>query len=127
MRGGTDVGSLNPVVNKGLSPRARGNLRRVVGNTPALGTIPACAGEPLKVLPTFLMKWDYPRVRGGTDAGILTQASGLGLSPRARGNQSKLVSLRTRLGTIPACAGEPVTFKMRRAGSWDYPRVRGGT
>ena len=50
-----------------------------------------------------------------------------GLSPRVRGNQ--LIETRSidRLGSIPACAGEPWAPAWPRRPRWVYPRVCGGT
>ena len=78
----------------GLSPRVRGNLGcafyssspRVRGNLP--GSIPACAGEPLRFSLRASLDRVYPRVCGGTDLWRRFKASALGLSPRVRGNLS---------------------------------------
>ena len=92
----------------GLSPRVRESLGH--------GSIPACAGEP--GLPTGSIpacapfrrggSWVYPRVCGGTPA-TATLASALsGLSPRVRGNPGFVCQRLSEVGSIPACAGEPV-------------------
>ncbi len=111
----------------GLSPRVRGNRShsRPIPATP--GSIPACAGEPvrhrfrLKQLPV------YPRVCGGTSECIPGCVLDSGLSPRVRGNHvsPSLTFLSNR--SIPACAGEPHPLKPSPSSSGVYPRVCGGT
>ena len=57
----------------------------------------------------------------------LAGATITGLSPRVRGNRP-LRSLDLRVsGSIPACAGEPLTRTTKCARSTVYPRVCGGT
>ena len=50
----------------GLSPRVRGNLNLNVTGPAVYRSIPACAGEPVRIL--FVSTHDkvYPRVCGGT-------------------------------------------------------------
>ncbi len=91
----------------GLSPRVRGNLRQSSGDSPPVGSIPACAGEPQ--LGQFYM-WCYsvyPRVCGGTKFAEL------------------LVNIVR--GSIPACAGEPCPTTLTNRCEKVYPRVCGGT
>ena len=52
---------------------------------------------------------------------------GHGLSPRVRGNHLQLDLRRQRLGSIPACAGEPKSGRHPLPRRWVYPRVCGGT
>ena len=132
---------------EGLSPRVRGNLDwpcfppAIFGSIPAcagnrlkvwshhsmVGSIPACAGEPVP--------WDrllqplrvYPRVCGGTTyhggrSGIVE-----GLSPRVRGNRALVQGPVRHAGSIPACAGEPTRRLARPSFLPVYPRVCGGT
>ena len=49
----------------------------------------------------------YPRGCGGTQVGFLCLIGTQGLSPRVRGNQSKMRIPAGALGSIPAGAGEP--------------------
>ena len=51
----------------------------------------------------------------------------LGLSPRVRGNPARRVSSRSRMRSIPACAGEPHKMGERQGIPTVYPRVCGGT
>ncbi len=127
VRGGTSVSCSCSVSSRGLSPRARGNLRRAGGRMCRTGSIPACAGEPTKRFRTTMSLPVYPRVRGGTVASVGADRAKQGLSPRARGNHARVPGDRFEQGSIPACAGEPT----QRIGTGKrigvYPRVRGGT
>ena len=111
----------------GLSPRVRGNLLPGGGTANQYGSIPACAGEPSPPrLPRCRVRV-YPRVCGGTRYSPTNTPRPAGLSPRVRGNQrpSKPSTIRTR--SIPACAGEPPSWRCRRCCCRVYPRVCGGT
>ena len=91
----------------GLSPRLRGNRlqgRRCAGRW---RSIPASAGEPGASWTGTEAGWVYPRVCGGTLAGLAIAGIKTGLSPRLRGN---LVfrGAKTKVSrSIPASAGEP--------------------
>ena len=73
-------------------------------------SIPACAGEPLRV---FSIRGLSPRVRGNLRVIVEQVRPG---SIRGAGEPS-----------IPACAGEPRTRSTRGPGRRVYPRVCGGT
>ena len=127
MRGGTLYLGRRFVLWYGLSPRARGNRRRSRSGSIDYGSIPACAGEPVKI---YLPSWYatvYPRVRGGTINGREDDAVLVGLSPRARGNRSARPQRKRSLRSIPACAGEPKNTPPSGYPMAVYPRVRGGT
>ncbi len=72
----------------GLSPRVRGNRCISPARSPAMGSIPACAGEPCCALARGEIGWVYPRVCGGTAILSVIRYLSWGLSPRVRGNQS---------------------------------------
>ena len=111
----------------GLSPRVRGNPDRIF-ETPALeGSIPACAGEPIKNLLHASNKPVYPRVCGGTVERNIGNAKPNGLSPRVRGNPPAVFSAVFYRGSIPACAGEPEMLLSVPYRPPVYPRVCGGT
>ena len=71
------------------------------------GSIPACAGEPMRRSPDRVCGRVYPRVCGGTCMNLLKMLSPSGLSPRVRGNPKALAVCLLAKGSIPACAGEP--------------------
>ena len=109
VRGGTGFGIGQRERRPGLSPRARGNRIMLLTPLAASGSIPACAGEPLKPLATLLPDEVYPRVRGGTVAWSALGWRAGGLSPRARGNLSTVCDAIDYSRSIPACAGEPIS------------------
>ena len=111
----------------GLSPRVRGNQGRRVRCNVRCGSIPACAGEPPRGRSQRLFRGVYPRVCGGTALMQLHDRQAKGLSPRVRGNLCHIYLLSCTLGSIPACAGEPLRAQPRVGFLWVYPRVCGGT
>ena len=100
LEGGIDI-------NKGLSPRVRGNQFLSASVRGVSGSIPACAGEPIRQALLAKTSTVYPRVCGGTRARYRICTLVLGLSPRVRGNPIKSPTERAFTGSIPACAGEP--------------------
>ena len=145
--GGTSWAGLPDLMDRGLSPRVRGNFKlsnlassvtglspRVRGNRPAnsinlgrLRSIPACAGEPVLGGVISRPARVYPRVCGGTAASRLRPSRIGGLSPRVRGNHIIRVLVYGEVGSIPACAGEPRSAGGISARAKVYPRVCGGT
>ena len=53
-------------VQKGLSPRVRGNHSCLTQQIVQSGPIPACAGQPYRAGQTSTPDWAYPRVCGAT-------------------------------------------------------------
>ena len=111
----------------GLSPRVRGNPRHNLGAPGAVGSIPACAGEPQCRRGTDANRRVYPRVCGGTQITLTIGVNEPGLSPRVRGNRPASIPTVACQRSIPACAGEPRRVMLSRAGNRVYPRVCGGT
>ena len=131
----------------GLSPRVRGNHSVGINHAVQNGSIPACAGEPRcsssehdfkRVYPRVCGEprptrrphpclGVYPRVCGGTAGVAWSGHPCSGLSPRVRGNPTGGNDRLQAYGSIPACAGEPLSRERRRAGRGVYPRVCGGT
>ena len=111
----------------GLSPRVRGNRRRVRGGVGEEGSIPASAGEPRPQGPRPGVRWVYPRECGGTPPLASVDASTTGLSPRVRGNRGGERRDQVFVGSIPASAGEPLEAQGRRRQDRVYPRECGGT
>ncbi len=106
--GGTKVQVRPALVNQGLSPRVRGNPGESSPHNLTQRSIPACAGEPLSHGYTTSMIAVYPRVCGGTVKAGQKAGYPRGLSPRVRGNPWAYEGFALQLGSIPACAGEPV-------------------
>ena len=111
----------------GLSPRVRGNRIASAISRLSMGSIPACAGEPQPRYHCCLPQGVYPRVCGGTRGTSAQGGARLGLSPRVRGNRGPSIFPSMKFGSIPACAGEPVSHHLRRRSLRVYPRVCGGT
>ena len=145
--GGTSSLGITGQSASGLSPRVRGNrarqkvgpiprgsIPRVRGN-PELArhilastrSIPACAGEPSRYAGRVTADRVYPRVCGGTQRRRCPCWRNMGLSPRVRGNHRELTRFKHTLGSIPACAGEPLRSSERSSSVRVYPRVCGGT
>ena len=91
------------------------------------GSIPAYAGEP-PAGPAWPVYWRvYPRVCGGTGHVRRGVHTGMGLSPRMRGNRPQPLECRQSHRSIPAYAGEPdIRIAIKRLHTV-YPRVCGGT
>ena len=68
----------------------------------------------------------YPRGRGGAILSPKWNPIRTGLSPRARGSQRASRAHVARFGSIPAGAGEPMTFHLSPGMPRVYPRGRGG-
>ena len=125
--GGTPAPLPIPPIGTGLSPRGRGNPGEWVGASVDPGSIPAWAGEPAPIAPGAGRQRVYPRVGGGTR---WIPSSGMvpwGLSPRGRGNRCARKAWRVIDRSIPAWAGEPLSWPGPPAPWRVYPRVGGGT
>ena len=125
--GGTVSAVISLVGVIGLSPRVRGNLGTHSWRCAALRSIPACAGEPQPSWTSWRRGGVYPRVCGGTATAISMAIAVAGLSPRVRGNHTKLLVRHCPPGSIPACAGEPSIRRASQPPHGVYPRVCGGT
>ena len=111
----------------GLSPRVRGNPTPRQPGIIIPRSIPACAGEPTVYPARGVQQTVYPRVCGGTPVDPDGSVAKTGLSPRVRGNPAQDGHQVVRLGSIPACAGEPRTSWCWVGIARVYPRVCGGT
>ena len=136
-----------PYLERGLSPRVRGNHDRLLVQLDTYGSIPARAGEPQtsdpparlwRVYPAragepiaYICQLSitkvYPRACGGTWRRSTAPMPAAGLSPRVRGNRDWYRIPDEAVGSIPARAGEPLTGTPRATGSKVYPRACGGT
>ena len=125
--GGTLRASMCLSTMRGLSPRVRGNRHLFGDLNPGSGSIPACAGEPPEKYPRRPPEQVYPRVCGGTCYRGVVADGAEGLSPRVRGNLHSLPEDAIKVGSIPACAGEPRRWSRGSAPGTVYPRVCGGT
>ena len=125
--GGTVLSLASEGYGRGLSPRVRGNLARHLEVVDRVRSIPACTGEPPMLLFCGASLWVYPRVYGGTAPMSNAWGPPTGLSPRVRGNRHTMRAKLQRLGSIPACTGEPENIFLSQDDDGVYPRVYGGT
>ena len=128
VRGNPSTSAIGAVGQRsGLSPRVRGNRYGFRIGVYPCRSIPACAGEPRDGDAGASQQRVYPRVCGGTYDRHRTTRLRRGLSPRVRGNPNLRGGGSYGLGSIPACAGEPIME------AWEpvayttglSPRVRG--
>ena len=125
--GGTTLAPTLGNLERGLSPRVRGNHGDSMQGRRYRGSIPACAGEPASGHGVDKWRGVYPRVCGGTvDVDTWTMPDG-GLSPRVRGNLERNGLFSRVYRSIPACAGEPQDGHTVACTTKVYPRVCGGT
>ncbi len=127
MCGGTSDNQDKLRIWGGLSPRVRGNPGWADATPVWTGSIPACAGEPRRAIILIRPAAVYPRVCGGTWAGLELSTDSYGLSPRVRGNRPQPRQLFDGCRSIPACAGEPCPTPTAPLPPPVYPRVCGGT
>ena len=125
--GGTAIAPSIDIPVTGLSPRVRGNRTLARAHLASQRSIPACAGEPREKREADGRSWVYPRVCGGTSRLYRLGRAVSGLSPRVRGNRTAKAPTFGRLGSIPACAGEPCLQCVTGSPGKVYPRVCGGT
>ena len=117
----------------GPSPRVRGSPLEVARPLPGRGSIPACAGEPqpcpspireaekrvhprvcggasIRVgMPFRRHRRVHPRVCGGAHVSVSPMSATPGPSPRVRGSLVDPHLQAVERGSIPACAGEPLS------------------
>ena len=125
--GGTNAEIEPHGVEKGLSPRMRGNRLRTTVRAAQAGSIPAHAGEPQSPHSESGTPRVYPRACGGTRTKRRQNRYSGGLSPRMRGNHSETELRAEEIGSIPAHAGEPSSTPARLSQGRVYPRACGGT
>ena len=114
-------------LEKGLSPRVRGNQDFVAALGCLQGSIPARAGEPSLRRSFGLRTTVYPRACGGTSPLPAFDLPDEGLSPRVRGNLDLGPAAQSGDRSIPARAGEPGGPRLTPRMTWVYPRACGGT
>ena len=109
----------------GSSPRMRGTHRSAVLYRPAMGIIPAYAGNTCRRLPRIHLPWDHPRVCGEHPELADAPFMSVGSSPRMRGTQYTVKSLTDTKGIIPAYAGNTRNRSRLWRSNRDHPRVCG--
>ena len=110
----------------GLSPRVRGSRQDAARRRRCGGSIPACAGEPVRSPRRDRVRRVYPRVCGGALLAFGALAIPGGLSPRVRGSPDPGRQDGRPGGSIPACAGGAATRVCAECHAEGLsPRVRG--
>ena len=114
-----------PCLTRGSSPRMRGTP--VIGNSiqPALGIIPAHAGNTWGSTAVFGTAWDHPRACGEHGVHFVLSFLVWGSSPRMRGTLTIQRPQFASLGIIPAHAGNTVWKSPRNPLNGDHPRACG--
>ncbi len=115
------------LLEKGPSPRGRGNRSARRRRSSYLRSIPAWAGKPLRPAPCAPGRRVHPRVGGETDALTAAVEFASGPSPRGRGNLGCRQSRVLGMGSIPAWAGKPCCRWVRQRDVGVHPRVGGET
>ena len=110
----------------GPSPRVRGSLIDQALEVLWQGSIPACAGEPIRSSFRDASTRVHPRVCGGAVSFADEDQPYGGPSPRVRGSPRVQDGGLSCAGSIPACAGEPIARGIGRAPCRVHPRVCGG-
>ena len=111
--------------NPGPSPRVRGSHPAAQLGDLAAGSIPACAGKPTGDAAQASARAVHPRVCGEAMAASALRAWELGPSPRVRGSPRRTRSPGWWAGSIPACAGKPLTTTIPPQYRKVHPRVCG--
>ena len=124
--GGAPTRCSQETIRGGLSPRVRGSPHALQPGDDPRGSIPACAGEPPRAAARRRSEGVYPRVCGGAPTRCSQETIRGGLSPRVRGSRPLSGVAAVDVGSIPACAGEPVLAYATPGTSGVYPRVCGG-
>ena len=111
----------------GLSPRMRGNRKRLRRQQVGCRSIPAHAGQPLPTICYGSLGQVYPRACGATSQRRPTPSAPTGLSPRMRGNHRLAPCAIAYLRSIPAHAGQPCPRCDAKLWLKVYPRACGAT
>ena len=112
-------------IASGPSPRVRGSHAAIDHTVGPYGSIPACAGKPVRKLAAGVRRWVHPRVCGEACGHNGGRADTGGPSPRVRGSREPPAEPLHKVGSIPACAGKPTGISTSPPTSRVHPRVCG--
>ena len=109
----------------GLSPRVRGS--QLVSSSADISrrSIPTCAGQPPASPLVPRQRRVYPHVCGAARSPADYMNAFDGLSPRVRGSLRSALRGNRPDGSIPTCAGQPLTVGRIAVKSTVYPHVCG--
>ena len=105
--------SLHASSPQGLSPHMRGKLQISHQERQSIGSIPAHAGETGNTVWNGALVGVYPRTCGGNVTGAFGAVIVAGLSPHMRGKLQITPDDTLGEGSIPAHAGETVSYLPR--------------
>ena len=125
MRGERPPPRIDPLLDHGSSPHARGTRLRVLHGLDVLRFIPACAGNAREACRTMGAAAVHPRMRGERIRRGRSGKLHVGSSPHARGTRLNRVIDVFITRFIPACAGNAWLRSMRCRPSSVHPRMRG--
>ena len=122
-----EAGELQSVSHSpaGPSPRVRGSRAPSGTADGGEGSIPACAGKPVRDDWSMRAARVHPRVCGEASIATITGEPGGGPSPRVRGSLHAGAARPPVRGSIPACAGKPARTRSTPRCSRVHPRVCG--
>ena len=112
-------------VTLGSSPRLRGTLIAVYCSGLTVGIIPALAGNTVSHLWSPPFRWDHPRACGELCQSSVVSSFPVGSSPRLRGTRWVKWRQYSRVGIIPALAGNTGSMASLIMSPWDHPRACG--
>ena len=106
----------------GVYPRVCGGTRSVRKGLPCVadGVYPRVCGGTGFATVSLKYATVYPRVCGGTLLPLYYDGKRTGLSPRVRGNRASADISGCAIGSIPACAGEPLVNVIEHALLYSY-------
>ena len=125
MRGEHPMRSVWLTSASGSSPHARGTPNRRTSDRVNMGIIPACAGNTRPGPASRLRCGDHPRMRGEHGLWAVNIDGIQGSSPHARGTLIQNRIGTSRIGIIPACAGNTPKHDTPSNRRRDHPRMRG--
>ena len=111
----------------GLSPRTWGNQKVLNPPDQAIRSIPTHVGKPTLTESPYTLLRVYPHARGETSSSSLSDAVGIGLSPRTWGNPQRENPTRGAAGSIPTHVGKPTSSLGKSGLRQVYPHARGET
>ena len=125
MRGERPPPRIDPLLDHGSSPHARGTRLRVLHGLDVLRFIPACAGNAwlrsMRCRPSSV----HPRMRGERQFWADSGRRRYGSSPHARGTPHGIRWFENPIRFIPACAGNAERSSGLCGQQTVHPRMRG--
>ena len=110
----------------GLSPHGRGILGLLRTASADTRPIPAWAGDTRSTIGMAAPETAYPRMGGGYRVSYTSPGNLRGLSPHGRGIRFLATAHGSRVGPIPAWAGDTARSSCKSMSLTAYPRMGGG-